>query len=161
MYPKSKSPSELKYERLRGMCSGAWENVRYIPIDNSIQAVWQGHGGIWLVLCVYRYTGSMAAGRHSRTEARDTNATRSILVYNIRYANTVYNHTTAITRASQRPGACIACARVRYIIILLYYYNIIILLYLYIPNISNISSIPSIPSIHNIPNISNNGNIAL
>ena len=48
-----------------------------------------------------------------------------------------------------------ARACVRYIIILLYYYNIIILLYLYIPNISNIPSIPS------IPNISNNGNIAL
>ena len=58
--PKSKSPLELKYERLRGMCGGAWENVRYIPIDNGIQQH-GGHGDIWLVLCVYRYTDCMAA----------------------------------------------------------------------------------------------------
>ena len=132
MYPKSKSPLELKYERLRGMCSGAWGNVRYIPIDNGIQQH-GGHGGIWLVLCVYRYTC-------------------------VRYANTVYNRhhqSFATPGCVYRVRACVrACVRALYyyIIILLYYYNIIILLYLYIPNIS------SIPS---IPNISNNGNIAL
>lgn len=105
MHPKSKSPSELKHERLRGMCGEARENVRYIPIDNGIQTAWRA----------WRYT----------------NATRSIFVYDMRT-----QYTTAITRASQRPGACIACACVRalyyYIIILLYYYNIIILLYYYI-----------------------------
>ena len=75
-----------------------------------------GHGGIWLVLRVYQYTGSMATGQHG------------ILVYDMRT-----QYTTAITGASQRPGACIACVRVRalyyYIIILLYYYNIIIFIY--------------------------------
>ena len=111
MYPKSKSPLELKYERYRGMCGEAWQNVRYIPIDNGIQQH-GGDGGIWLLLCVYQYTGSMTTGQ------------RGILVYNIRT-----QYTTAITRASQRPGACITCVRA---CILLYYYNIIILLYLYI-----------------------------
>ena len=134
MYPKSKSPLELKYERLRGMCGGAGGGVRYIPIDNGIQISTAGHGGIWLLLCVYRYTDCMAAEgngiqsvqeRHSRKEARYANATRDILVYDIRT-----QYTTAITRASQRPGACIACARV--CARALYYYNIIILLYYYI-----------------------------
>ena len=117
MYPKSKSPPELKYERLRGMCGGTGENVRYIPIDNGIQRSMAGHGGIWLVLCVYRYTDCMAAEGNG------------IPVYDMRT-----QYTTAITRASQRPGACIvrACVRVRACVILLYYYNIIILLYYYI-----------------------------
>lgn len=88
------------------------------------------------MLRVYRYT---VYGQRGGMAARYTNATRDILVYDIQT-----QYTTAI--ASQRPGACIACACVRYIIILLYYYNIIILLYLYISN---------------IPNIPNNGNIAL
>ena len=150
LYPKSKSPLELKYERLRGMCSGAWENVRYIPVDNGIQQHGE-HGGIWFVLCVYRYT----------------NATSGILVYDMRYANTVYNRhhqSFATPGCVYRVRAC-----VRYIIILLYYYNIIILLYyyiiillyLYIPNIPSIPSIHNIPNIPNIPNISNNGNIEL
>ena len=130
MYPKSKSPSELKYERLRGMCGGAWENVRYIPIDNGIQQ----HGGAWqymvVAVCISvsrlhggggeRYT--VGAGQHGRKEG-------DILVYDMRT-----QYTTAIARASQRPGACIACVRacVRACAILLYYYNIIILLYYYI-----------------------------
>ena len=59
-----------------------------------------------------RYT--VGAGRQ---EARDTNAARGILVYDMRT-----QYTTAITRASQRPGTCIACVRVR----ALYYYIIII-----------------------------------
>ena len=94
-----------------------------------------GHGGIWLVLRVYRYTArhgdraaryTVGAGQHSRKEARDTNATRSILVYDIRHANTVHNrhHQSFAT-----PG-CVY--RVRACVILLYYYNIIILLYYYI-----------------------------
>lgn len=125
MHPKSKSPSESKYERLKGMCGGAWENVRYIPIENGIQQH-GGHGGIWLVLCVYRYTGqhggcgerdTVGAGT-AQQAARYTNATMGILVYDMRT-----QYTTAITRASQRPGACIACACVR----ALYYYIIIIL----------------------------------
>ena len=151
MYPKSKSPLELKYERLRGMCGGVGENARYIPIDNGIQQ----HGRAWrymvgaVCISVYRQHGDRAAwhtvsaGQHGRKDG-------DILVYDMRT-----QYTTAIARASQRPGACIACACVRYIIILLYYYIIIILLYLYIPNIPSISNIP------NIPNISNNCNIAL
>ena len=129
MYPKSKSPSELKYERLRGMCGGVGENVRYIPIDNGIQQ----HGRAWrytvgaVCISVYLLHGgrggryAVSAGQHGRKEG-------GILVYDMRT-----QYTTAITRTSQRPGACIACARVRalyyYIIILLYYYNIIIFIY--------------------------------
>ena len=145
MYPKSKSPSESKYERLRGMCSGAWENERYIPIDNGIQQ----HGRAWRymvgVVCISVYRLHGGRGGDGIQSVRDSQEGRGYTC--VRYANTVYNHTTAITRASQRPGACIACACVRAL-----YYYIIILLYLYIPNIS------SMPSMHNIPN---NGNIAL
>ena len=128
MYPKSKSPLETKYERLRGMCGGAWENVRYIPIDNGMQQH-GGHGGsrVWQGMAVYGcccvYIGIMIAWRKGRAEARDTDATMCILVYDMRT-----QYTTAIPRASQRPGACIACACVR----ALYYYIIIILLYYYI-----------------------------
>ena len=55
MYPKSKSPLETKYERLRGMCSGAWGNVRYIPIDNGIQQ--QGRAWRYMVgaVCISVY----------------------------------------------------------------------------------------------------------
>ena len=129
MYPKSKSPLESKYERLRGMCSGVGENVRYIPIGNGIQQ----HGRAWrhmvgaVCISAYKQHGdrgtryTVGVGRHSRKEARYTNATSGILVYDMRT-----QYTTVITRASQRPGACIACACVRalyyYIIILLYYY---------------------------------------
>ena len=117
MYPKSKSPLETKYERLRGMCGGAWENVRYIPTDNGIERSMAGHGGIWLVLCVYRYPDCMAAGQHGMPSGQDSTAGRGdILVYDMRT-----QYTTAITRASQRPGACIACVRA------LYYYIIILL----------------------------------
>ena len=62
-----------------------------------------GHGGIWLVLCVYRYANATMG----HTCVRYT-------IYDIQT-----QYTTAIARASQRPGACIACACVRYIIILL------------------------------------------
>ena len=106
-----------------------WQCMRYIPVGDGIQQH-GGQGGIWLLLCVYQYTDCMATGQHgippvqdsnSRKAARYTNATRSIFVYDIRT-----QYTTAITRASKRPGACItcACACAR---ILLYYYIIIIL----------------------------------
>ena len=134
LYPKNKSPSETKYERLRGMCGGAWENVRYIPIDNSIQQ----HGGIWLLLCVYRYTGSMAAGKHGIPTQQGVHLC-TICEHSIQPPSPELRN--ARVRVS-RARACVC-------VILLYYYNIIILLYLYIPNISNISSIP------------NNGNIEL
>ena len=119
-----------------------------------------GHGGIWLVLCVYQYTGSMAAGQHGIPSVQDSTAGRKhgIPMQQWVYLCTICEHSIQppspeLRNARVRVSRARAC--VRYIIILLYYYNIIILLYLYIPNISNISSIP------NIPNISNNGNIAL
>ena len=92
MYPKSKSPLELKYEHLRGMCSRAWENVRYIPIDNSIQAAWRYMVGA-VCISVYRQHGDRAArytvgaGQHGGKEG-------DILVYDMRT-----QYTTAITRA--------------------------------------------------------------
>ena len=118
-----------------------------------LTTVYRQHGRTWqymvgaVCISVYRL--------HGGREARYTNATKGILVYDIRHANTVYNrhHQSFATPGCVYRVRARAC--VRYIIILLYYYNIIILLYLYIPNI------PSIPSIPNIPNISNNGNIAL
>ena len=134
MYPKSKSQSELKYERLRGMCGGAWGNVRYIPIDNGIQSAWQGMA-VYGWCCVYisiqaawRQGGTVYSRCRNGTagkEARYTNATRGIPVYDMRT-----QYTPAITRTSQRPGACIAC--VRACVRALYYYIIIILLYYYI-----------------------------
>ena len=72
-------------------------------------SVYRQHGGR-----VARY--AVGAGQHGRKEG-------DILVYDMRT-----QYTTSITRASQRPGACIACACVR----ALYYYIIIILLYYYI-----------------------------
>ena len=145
MHPKSKSPLETKYERLRGMCSRAWENERYIPIDNGIQRSTAGmavaeNGRAWRYM-----VGAVCISVHRQHGGRAARYTC------VRYANTVYNrhHQSFAT-----PG-CVYRVRVRACVILLYYYNIIILLYLYIPNIPNISSIPS------IPNISNNGNIAL
>ena len=132
MYPKNKSPSELKYERLRGMCSGAWENVRYIPIDNGIQAAWQDMA-VYGWCCVY--IGILIAWRQRGTVYRRcrTAPQEGSTVYQrnkgytcVRYANTVYNrhHQSFAT-----PG-CVY--RVRACVILLYYYNIIILLYYYI-----------------------------
>ena len=122
MYPKSKSPLETKYERLRGMCGGAWENVRYIPIDNGMQQ----HGRAWRYMvgdvCISAYR------LHGGREARYTNATSGILVYDIRYTNTVYNR----HRQSFATPGCVYRVRVRACVILLYYYNIIILLYYYI-----------------------------
>ena len=75
MYPKSKSPLELKYERYRGMCGGAGENVRYIPVDNGIQQHGR-HGGIGLLLCVYQHTGGMATGQHGIPSEQDSTAGR-------------------------------------------------------------------------------------
>ena len=134
MHPKSKSPSETKYERLRGMCGEAGENVRYIPIDNGIQAAWQGMA-VYGWCCVY--IGIQIAWRQRGTvyrRYRDGTAGRSTVyqcnkVYTcVRYANTVYNrhHQSLAT-----PG-CVYRVRARACVILLYYYNIIILLYYYI-----------------------------
>ena len=116
MYPKSKSPSELKYERLRGMCSGAWETVRYIPTDNGIQQ----HGRAWRYMvgavCISVY------GQHGGRAARYTC---------VRY--TIYEH--SIQPPSPEPelrNARVRVSRARACVILLYYYNIIILLYYYI-----------------------------
>ena len=111
------------------------ECMRYIQCGHGIQQ----HGRAWrymvgaVCISVYLLHGGREAryavgvGQHSRKEARYTNATRDILVYDIRT-----QYTTAIARASQRPGACIACACACACVILLYYYNIIILLYYYI-----------------------------
>ena len=115
LYPKNKSPSETKYERLRGMCSGAGENVRYIPVDNGIQQHGE-HGGIWLVLCVYQYTGSMAAG--------------GTVYLCMTCEHSIQPPSSELRNARVRVSRARAC--VRYIIILLYYYIIIILLYYYI-----------------------------
>ena len=81
-----------------------------------------GHGGIWLALCVYQYTVSMAAGQHGRKEG-------DILVYDIRYTNTVYNRHHQIPPPELR-NARVRVSRVR--VCALYYYIIIILLYYYI-----------------------------
>ena len=125
MYPKSESPLESKYERLKGMCSGAGGG-------RAVYSGWQQytaeHGGAWRymvgVVCisVYQHTDSMAAGQHGRKEARYTNATMSILVYDIQT-----QYTAAIAGASQRPAACIACVCACACVILLYYYIIILL----------------------------------
>lgn len=130
--------------------------MRYIPVGNGIQQSMAGHGGIRLMLCVYQYT---VYGQHGGRAARQEEST----VYQcnngytcVRY--TIYKH--SIQPPSLR-NARMRVSRVRVCAILLYYYNIIILLYLYIPNIPSISSIPNIPNIPNISNITNNGNIAL
>ena len=87
-----------------------------------------GHGGIWLVLCVYRDADFMAAvgsgiqsvqERHSRKEARDTNATKV-------YLCTIYEHSTQPPSPELR-NARVRVSRVRACVILLYYYIIIIL----------------------------------
>ena len=119
----------------------AW---RYI-VDAVCISVYSQHGGKG-----ERYTGG--AGQQEGSTVYQCNKWYTCVRYAIYDIQTQY--TTAITRSHHQsfatPG-CVyrVCACVRYIIILLYYYNIIILLYLYIPNISS------------IPNIPNNGNIAL
>ena len=91
-----------------------------------------GHGGsgewqgmavygwccVYIVDCMAAEWNGIQSGqeRHSRKEARYTNATMGILVYDMRT-----QYTPAIARASQRPDACIARARA------LYYYIIILL----------------------------------
>ena len=120
MYPKSKSPSELKYERLRGKCGGAGENVRYITIDNSIQQ--QGeHGGIWLVLCVYQYTDCMAAEGNGIPSVQDSTAGRRGI-----YLGTICEH--SIQPPSPEPrNARMRVSRARACVRALYYYIIILL----------------------------------
>ena len=116
MYPKSKSPPELKYERLRGMCGGTGENVRYIPIDNGIQQHGE-HGGIWLVLCVYRYTGSMAAEGNGIPSVQDSTAGRKGIYLCIIYEHSIQPPSPELRNARVRVSRVRAC--VRYIIILL------------------------------------------
>ena len=135
MHPESKSPLEAKYERLRGMCGVAWENVRYIPIDNGIQQhgrAWRS--GEWQGMAVYDwrcvYIRIPAAWRQGSTAGRKHGIPMQQWVYLCTIYDMRTQYTTAITRASQRLGACIAC--VRACVILLYYYIIIILLYYYI-----------------------------
>ena len=120
LYPKSKSPSESKYERLRGMCGGAGENVRYIPIGNGIQQqgrAWRNtaeSGGAWrymvgaVCISVYQYTDSMAAGHGGIPTQQGV------------YLCTIYKHSIqppSLRNARMRVSR--ACVRVRYIIILL------------------------------------------
>ena len=121
MYPKSKSPLELKYERLRGMRSGARESVRYIPIDNGIQQ----HGGAWrymvgaVCISVYgqhdnratRYT--VGAGRRSREK-------HGIPTQQGVYLCTIYEHSIQPPSPELRNARVrVSRACVRYIIILL------------------------------------------
>lgn len=125
MYPKSKSPSELKCERLRGICGGARENVRYIPIDNGIQQ--QGeHGGIWLLLCVYQYTDSMAAGQHGIPSVQDSTAggQHGIPMQQGVYLCMIYEHSIQppspeLRNARVRVSRARACVRVYYYIIII------------------------------------------
>lgn len=125
MYPKSKSPLESKYERLRGMCSGAGENVRYIPIDNGIQQ----HGRAWRytvgVVCisVYQYISIQAAWRQDSTVYQRNSGYTCVW-----YANTVY---TRHHQSFATPG-CVYRACVRACVILLYYYIIIFIYTQYI-----------------------------
>ena len=125
MYPKSKSPSELKYERLRGMCGGAWENVRYIPIDNGIQQHGE-HGGIWLVLCVYQYTDCMAAEGHGIPSVQDNTTGRKhgIQMQQGIYLCTICEHSIH----PPSPGLRNARVRVSRACVRALYYYIIILL---------------------------------
>ena len=136
MYPKSKSPSELKYGRLRGMCGEAWENVRYIPVDNGIQQHGE-HGGIWLVLCVYQYTDCMAAGQHGIPSVQDSTAGRKhgIPMQQGIYLCTICEHSIQPPLPEPLPelrNARVRVSRARACVRALYYYIIIILLYYYI-----------------------------
>ena len=116
MYPKGKSPLELKYERLKGICGGAGENVRYIPVNNGIQK----HGRAWrymvgaVCVSVYQYTDSMAAGHGGIPTQQGV------------YLCTIYKH--SIQPPSLRNARVrVSRVRVRACVILLYYYIIILL----------------------------------
>ena len=116
MCPKSKSPSESKYERLRGMCGGAWENVRYIPIDNGIQQ----HGRAWRYM-----VGAVCISVQDGTAGRK----HGIPMQQWVYLCTICEHSI------QPPSPELRNARVRVsraCVRALYYYIIIILLYYYI-----------------------------
>ena len=133
MYPKSKSPSETKYERLRGMCSGAGENVRYIPIDNGIQQ----HGRAWRYMvgavCISAYS-SMAAGQHGMPTVQGQRQGREkhgIPMQQGIYLCTICEHSIQPPSPELR-NARVRVSRARACVILLYYYIIIILLYYYI-----------------------------
>ena len=130
LYPKSKSPSETKYERLRGICSGAGGNVRYIPIDNGIQQ----HGRAWrymvgaVCISVYQYTDCMAVEVNGIPSVQDSTAGQHGIpmqqwIYYVRYTNTVYNrhHQSFAT-----PG-CVYRVRACACVCALYYYIIILL----------------------------------
>ena len=123
MYPKSKSPLELKYERLRGMCSGAWENVRYIPIDNGIQAAWQDMA-VYGWCCVY--IGILIAWRQRGTVYRRcrTAPQEGSTVYQRNKGYTCVRYTIC-EHSIQPPLPELRNARVRVsraCVILLYYY---------------------------------------
>ena len=90
-----------------------------------------GRGGIWLMLCVYRYADCMAAEGNGMPLVQDSTVGRKhgIPMQQGVYLCMIYGiqtqYTTAIARASQRPGACIACACA--CVCALYYYIIILL----------------------------------
>ena len=130
MYPKSKSPPETKYERLKGMCDGAGENVRYIPIGNSIQQ----QGGAWRhmidVVCisVYQYTDCMAVEVSGIPSVQDSTAGRKhgIPMQQGVYLCTICEHSIQPPSPELR-NARVRVSRARVCVILLYYYIIIIL----------------------------------
>ena len=110
--------------------------MRYIPIDNGIQQH-GGHGGIWLVLCVYRYTYCMAAGggRYAVGAGRHSREKHGISMQQVVYLCTICEHSIQppspeLRNARVRVSRARAC--VRYIIILLYYYIIIFIYTQYI-----------------------------
>lgn len=91
-----------------------------------------GHGGIWLMLCVYQYTGSMATGQHGIPSEQDSTAGRKhgIPMQQGVYMCMICEHSIPPPSPELRNAwvrVSRACVR-----ILLYYYNIIILLYYYI-----------------------------
>ena len=85
-----------------------------------------GHGGIWLVLCVYQYTGGMAADGNGMPSVQDSTAGRNGV-----YLCTICEHSIQPPSPELR-NARVRVSRARACVILLYYYNIIILLYYYI-----------------------------
>ena len=85
-----------------------------------------GHGGIWLVLCVYQYTDCMAAEGHGIPSVQDSTAGRKhgIPMQQEVYLCTIYEHSIQppspeLRNARVRVSRARACVRARYIIILL------------------------------------------
>ena len=103
------------------------ENVRYIPVDNGIQQH-GGHGGIWLLLCVYQYTGGMATGQHGIPSEQDSTAGRKhgIPMQQGVYLCTIYEHSIQPPSPELR-NARVRVSRARACVRALYYYIIIIL----------------------------------